>query len=117
MVYISRPQRLTDQRQALRCLRSNGGSSILCPADNSVASPEPRRNLAVVPLIADQRYYGEATARLRRCSREGRARDGRNSFAAGQGEDTRFFSSLVGAAAEAHLDPKNRSRAPAIAGP
>ena len=28
--------------------------------------PEPRRSLAVVPLIANQRYYGETPARLRR---------------------------------------------------
>jgi len=30
--------------------------------------PESRRSLAVVPLIGDQRYYGETTARLRRGS-------------------------------------------------
>jgi hypothetical protein len=30
------------------------------------AAPEPRRSLPVVPLIRDQRYYGEAPARLRR---------------------------------------------------
>jgi hypothetical protein len=29
------------------------------------ASPEPPRSLPVVPLISDQRYYGEAPARLR----------------------------------------------------
>src|ERR1035438_6030462 len=29
------------------------------------ASPEPRRSLPVVPLIGDQRYYGEAPGRLR----------------------------------------------------
>ena len=33
------------------------------------ASREPRRSLPVVPLIANQRYYGEAPARLRRSSR------------------------------------------------
>jgi len=29
------------------------------------ASPDTRRSLAVVPLIRDKRYYGEAPARLR----------------------------------------------------
>jgi hypothetical protein len=42
-------------------------------------SPDTRRTLAVVPLIRDQRYYGEAPARLRRGPRaagEGWARVG-----------------------------------------
>jgi hypothetical protein len=30
------------------------------------ASPDPRRRLAVVPLIREQRYYGESPARVRR---------------------------------------------------
>jgi hypothetical protein len=34
-----------------------------------------------------------------------------------RGESTRFLSILVGAAAETHLDPKDRSTAPALAGP
>ena len=33
-------------------------------------SPDNRRTLAVVPLIADQRYYGDTPASLRRCSGE-----------------------------------------------
>jgi hypothetical protein len=44
-------------------------------------------------------------------------RDWRNGLAAGQGENTRLFGSLVGAAAETHLDPKNRSSAPALTAP
>jgi hypothetical protein len=32
--------------------------------DTTVTPPEPRRSLAVVPLIADKRYYGETPARL-----------------------------------------------------
>ena len=32
------------------------------------AAPETRRRLAVVPLIRDQRYYGESPMRLRRDS-------------------------------------------------
>ena len=55
--------------------------------------------------------------RLRRGSREGPVRDGRNSIAAEHGEDTRLLSSMVGAAAETHLNPKNRASAPAFAGP
>src|ERR1039458_8680673 len=42
-------------------------------------SPETRRTLAVVPLIRDQRYYGESPASLRRSPRaagEGWARGG-----------------------------------------
>jgi len=30
------------------------------------ASPDTRRSLPVVPLIADQRYYGEVPASIRR---------------------------------------------------
>ena len=33
-------------------------------------SPELHRSLPVVPLIADQRYYGEAPVRLPPCQRE-----------------------------------------------
>jgi hypothetical protein len=42
-----------------------------------MTSPEPRRILAVVPLIPDQRYYGEDPARLRRGWRGGLVRDWR----------------------------------------
>ena len=48
-------------------------------------------------------------------SRDGGMQDWRNSLAAAQGETTRLFSSLVGPAAETHLDPKNRASAPALA--
>jgi hypothetical protein len=34
-------------------------------------SLEPHRNLAVAPLIPDQRCYGEAPVRLRRGPRDG----------------------------------------------
>jgi hypothetical protein len=37
-------------------------------------SREPRRSLAVVPLIRDKRYYGEAPARLRLSSQDGLVR-------------------------------------------
>src|ERR1035438_8177406 len=33
------------------------------PGSPTGASPWPRRNLAVVPLIGDKRYYGEVPAR------------------------------------------------------
>ena len=39
------------------------------PADTAAVSQEPHGSLAVVPLIPDQRYYGEVTARLPRLSR------------------------------------------------
>jgi hypothetical protein len=80
-------------------------------------APDTRRSLAVVPLIGNQRYYGESPASLRRDPREGGVRAERNSLAAGQEENTRFCGSLVGAAAETHLNPKNRSSAPAFVGP
>jgi hypothetical protein len=79
-------------------------------------SPEPRRTLAIVPLIGDQRYYGEGPARLRRSPREGRVRDGRNSLAAGRSEKTRRFSSLVGAAAETQLALKTVRAPPLLLG-
>ena len=41
------------------------------PRSPSVASPVPRRSLAVVPLQALQRYYGQATARLACGTRDG----------------------------------------------
>jgi len=40
----------------------------------TVTSPLPRRHLPVAPLIGNQRFYGEVTARLRRDSREAPAR-------------------------------------------
>ena len=43
------------------------------------ASPDTRRTLPVAPLIADKRCYGECPASVRRGSREGRVRDGRNN--------------------------------------
>jgi hypothetical protein len=76
-------------------------------------SPDTRRTLAVAPLIAYQRCYGECPASVRRSPREGRVRDGRNSLAAGRGENTRPFSSLVGAAAETQLALKT-VRAPLL---
>ena len=50
--------------------------------------------------------------RLRWASRDGRVQDWRNSLAVGQEENTRFFGSQVGAAADTHLDPQNRSSTP-----
>ena len=39
-------------------------SASACSRRLPIVPPESRRSLAVVPLIADKRYYGEATARV-----------------------------------------------------
>ena len=43
-----------------RCFGLNGESSV---PYRLLIAPQPRRSLAVAPLIADQRCYGEAPAR------------------------------------------------------
>jgi hypothetical protein len=109
--HISGPQRLTDQRWARRHSVEWGQQRSLRGAD-TVAPPESRRSLPVAPLIRDKRCYGEALAGLRGRSGGGR----RKSPAAGKGENTSLFNSSGGAAAETHLDRRNRSPAPALAG-
>jgi hypothetical protein len=52
------------------CLRWNGGNIVPYRPHISVAPPDTRRTLPVVPLIADQRYYGECPASVRRGSRD-----------------------------------------------
>ena len=58
-------------------IRTDPGTPILRAASRRLlppcagASRGPRRRLAVVPLIPDQRYYGESPASLRRGPREG----------------------------------------------
>ena len=41
-----------------------GGSASPTARSYSIAPPDPHRSLAVVPLIGDKRYYGEATVYL-----------------------------------------------------
>ena len=43
-------------------------------------------------------------------------RDGRDSLAVGQGENTQLLGSLVGAAVETQRDPNNRSSAAGVLG-
>ena len=47
-----------------------GEQRSLPPAPTSVAAPGPHGSLPVVPLIGDQRYYGEAPGRIRASKRE-----------------------------------------------
>jgi hypothetical protein len=44
---------------------------------SAVAQPEPHGDFPVVPLIGDQRYYGEVPVKSRRGPRGGRVQDGR----------------------------------------
>jgi len=56
------------------------------PAHTSVAAPDPRRRLAVVPLIPNQRYYGESPARVRGGPQDGLVQGWRN-----RGPEARLF--------------------------
>src|ERR1035441_10921380 len=54
------------------------------------APPEPHRNLAVAPLIGDQRCYGEVPVRLRWGPQDGLVQVGRNGGARGQAHTSRM---------------------------
>jgi hypothetical protein len=85
-------------------------------AGTSQAPPESRRSLAVVPLIPDQRYYGETPAKLRRCSGDapGRIWAGTREWAARMAraaERVAWVPREPSWAPKAHRDAENRRAA------
>jgi hypothetical protein len=86
------------------------------PGKGIGASPDTRRNLSVVPLIWDKRYYGEVPARLRRDWRPVR-RKGAGRVAVGEGPEAGFSREPTRAGGvNRHCGNRQRSKAEAQPG-